>query len=122
MTDVTVSEAMSALAGFQLFFLDREDRPRLNPNTANNADPPGNIGEFHVVAPRRHIADAQPLIRFNGAILVVLALIRTPVRGARRGKVEFRNGVPSQVLKSGRTVLGDCRRRDRRESDNDDCL
>ena len=38
----------SAIAGRQLFFLDREDFARLQLDIVNDADAPTDIGELHV--------------------------------------------------------------------------
>ena len=85
--------AGSALAGCQVLLLDREDRAGFNLDTSDDTDAPGNIGEFHVVASWRHAGDAQPLIGFNRAILIVLALIGTPIGSAGRRQMKRRNRI-----------------------------
>jgi hypothetical protein len=43
---------------------------------------PGDIGEFGVVSSRWSVGDPQPLVRIDGAILIVFALVGTPIRSA----------------------------------------
>ena len=108
---------ISVLAGFQVLFLDREDRTGLNGNAVNDAAPTCSIGEFHVVASRRHAGNAQPLIHFDRSVFIVLALIGSPVRGARRRQMQFRNRVPGQVPKSRLSDGCCCGCRKRRNND-----
>src|SRR5579863_5619149 len=71
-----------AFARLQVLLLDREDRAHLDLDVPNRADAPGQVGEFGVIRSGRNVGDAQALVVVNRAILVVLALIRTPIRGA----------------------------------------
>jgi chloramphenicol 3-O-phosphotransferase len=112
----------SAMTQFQVPLLDPEDRACHDFDIVNSASPSGNVGEFDVINPRRHIGDAQMLIRVDRAILVVLTLVGTPVRRARRRQIKFRDRIPGHIQKLRRAVSRLCRARcgnERRDGDND---
>jgi hypothetical protein len=60
----------------------------LNLDISDYADPPLLVDELHIVVSRNNIFERQSLIRVDGAIGIVLALIGPPIRGSGRCKVD----------------------------------
>src|SRR5438093_10452348 len=105
----TVIGRLLLRAGRQLFFLDREDLAGLELEVADNTGTLGDVDELGVVAAGRRIRDPQPLVRINGAVAVVLALVGPPVGGAGGRQIELRNSMASQIPEPHRPVRGDRR-------------
>src|SRR4051794_25449976 len=91
-------------AGRQFLLLDREDGSSLHLDPTNNADTAADVFEPGVVGAGPHAGDPQTLIRIDGAILVVLALVRAPVRGAGGRQGEFGNRMPREIPKARRPI------------------
>src|ERR1700733_13103861 len=91
---------MSVVARCQILFLDRKDRAGHDLDIVNDANAPGGIGEFGIVAPRRYAGDPQPLVGVDRTVLVVLALVGSPIGAARRRQIEFRDCIHRQIPES----------------------
>src|SRR5438132_192879 len=81
--------ASTGRAGDELPLLDREDLAGFHLDVAHHAGAPAGIDELHVIAAGGHAGDQQPLVRIDGAVLVVLALVGAPARGAGRRQIEL---------------------------------
>jgi hypothetical protein len=69
----------------QVFLLYGKDRAGFNLDIAYGALAPGDVGEFGVVSSGHYADNTQALIRIDAAVLVVLALVRAPIRCASGG-------------------------------------
>jgi hypothetical protein len=65
------------------------------------------VYELRIIYPRRQITDGQPFIEIDTAILVILTLVRTPIRCSGRGQIELRNRIFGQIPESCRSMLRD---------------
>ena len=98
---------LAILAGCQILFLDREDCARFDCYVLHGAAAARHVCELRIIYPRRHITDDQPFIEIDTAILVILTLVRTPIRCSGRGQIELRNRVFGQIPESCRSMLRD---------------
>ena len=99
--------ASAVLAGCQILFLDREDCARFDCYVLHGAAAARRVCELRIIHPRRHIMDHQPFIEIDTAILVILTLVRTPIRCSGRGQIELRNRIFGQIPESCRSMLRD---------------
>src|SRR5712692_798532 len=81
----------SPCAGGELLLLDREDLAGFHLQIAHDAGAPADIDELRVVAAGGHAGDRQALVRIDGAVLVILALVRAPIGRAGGRQIEFGN-------------------------------
>src|SRR5262249_5369132 len=97
-----------AIADACLFFvLDAEVSPGSACYFRPVRPPPLPVCDLPIIYPRRHITDDQPFIEIDTAILVILTLVRTPIRCSGRGQIELRNRVFGQIPESCRSMLRD---------------
>src|SRR5262245_53971718 len=94
-------------AGRELALLDREDFVRLELEIADDAGALGDVHELRVIEAGWRIADAQPLIRVDRAVAVVLALVGAPARGARGREIELGDGVARKIPEPYRPLGGE---------------
>jgi hypothetical protein len=90
-----------------MLFLDREDRARFDFYVLHLAGAARRVCELRVIYPRRHTTDGQPLIEIDAAVLVILTLVRTPIRCSGRGQIELQNRIFGQIPESCRSLLRD---------------
>src|SRR5262249_18276200 len=95
------------------------DLAGLELEVADDAGPFGDVNELGIVAAGGRIRDAQPLVRINRAVLVVLALVGTPVGRAGGGQVKLIDGVTRQVPEAHRALGGEDGSDGCREHEND---
>jgi len=88
------------LATCQILFRNREDCARLDFDVLHFAGAARSVRKLGVVASWRQITDLQPFIEVDTAVLIVLALVRAPVRSACRGEIKFRNCTLGQIPES----------------------
>src|ERR1700730_2050738 len=96
----------SAIARGQVLLLDRKDFACLDLDVSHKARPPAHVHELCVVGAGHYIGDPQPFIRIHGAILVVLALVNAPIRGANGRQIEPRNRMMRQIPEARGPGLG----------------
>src|SRR6516165_4089937 len=100
-----VTPFLMVFATCQVLFRNRKDCARLDFDVLHGAGAARNVRKLGVVASRRQIADLQPFIEVDTAVLIVLTLVRTPVRSACRGEIKFRNCILGQIPESRWTLF-----------------
>ena len=92
---LTSSARLGAIGEFLL--LDRENLTFDDLDGFGEADAAILVGQARIIGSARHILDRQALVVVDGIVLIVLALVRPPIRGAGGRELEFDDRVAGDV-------------------------
>ena len=80
---------ISAIAGCQLFVVDREDLAHLDLDAVDQASLSLLVRDLDVKGAGLHPGNGEPFVGIDNAVLVVLGLVGTPIRGADGSQIEL---------------------------------